>query len=199
MKRSVICKLSIAFAVCCGVICGIAIAPLVIAGVLAIAALICLLGCVVIYLVGLFVWLFSFGRASIFGYASSAANFGLGLFSYVTPVAAFSCQYMTPIAGYIAIGAGILGIIFASIGLAEAKKQAPQPQLPEEQSIIPDIYKVAEETEEEQEEPAEKKKKAKKKKTAKGVCAASLAVSIVFTVLAGIAIIVASALMPVLS
>ena len=193
-KKSALCKASIAFAVICAVICGIAIAPLLAAGVFAIVALICLLGCVVIYLVGLFVWLFTIGQSNIFGYASSLADFGLGLFNFVPPVAWFSFHYLTPIAGGVALGAGILGIVLASVAIARAGKRPPQEewQTPSEEVAFPEATleePVA--NPEPAADPNPKKKKAKKKKTERRACIASIVVSSLFSALAFIALIVA--------
>ena len=190
MKRSAICKLSIAAAVCCGVICGVAIIPLIVAGIFALFALLCLLCCVLIFIAGLFVWLFSVGQANIFGYANSLAGFGTGIFNFITPVAYFSFVHITPVAGGIALGMGILGIIFSSVGIAKAKKanaQLAQAELTAEASALP-----AEADETPEVDTGKKKKRAKKRKTDKGACAASLAVSIVFSVVAVIAMIVAA-------
>ena len=183
------CKLSIAFAVCCAVICGISIAPLVVAILLALFAFVCLVICLLIYIGCAFVWLFSIGKANIFGYASSLAHFGFGLFDIVSPLANFSFHYITPIAGGIAVAVGILGIIFSSVGMSRANNQMPQdanqgnyynaPQYPATMYGVPMVNPDAQ-------------KKGKKKKTDKGVCVATLTVSIVFSVIAVIAIIVAA-------
>ena len=202
MKKSVICKLSIALAICCAVICGVAIAPLAVSAVFAIVALLCLLVSALIYIVGLLVWLFSIGKVNILSYGSAPANFGFGLFNLITPVAKFSIDYITPIAGWIAFGVGILGIIFAAIGIAKAKKQvaqaSPQENLPEEEAIpkaeneLPAEAAMPEAAQEAPEEKAGKRKK-RKKKTEKGACGAALGVSIVFSVVALIAVLIASA------
>ena len=189
MKKSAICKLSLAFAICCAVICGIAIAPLVVSAVFAIVAFLCLLACVLIFIAGLFVWLFSFGQSSIFDYASTTADFGLGLFNFITPVAEFSFHYITPIAGWVAFGVGVLGIIFASVGLAKAKKQIPQVEW---QGELPDAPIVTDTAEAIPTEKPGKKQKKKKNKTEKGTCIAALVVSIVFAVVALIAVLVAA-------
>ena len=193
-KKSALCKASIAFAVICAVICGVAIAPLLAAGVFAIVALLCLLACVVVFIAGLFVWLFTIGQSNIFGYASSLADFGLGLFSFVPPVAWFSFHYLTPIAGGVALGAGILGIVLASVGMAKAGKRAPQveAQVPLEEVAFPEA--TLEEplpASEPVAQSAPKKKKAKKKKTERGACIASIVVCSVFSAMALIALIVA--------
>ena len=210
MKKSAITKLSIALAICCAIICGIAIAPLMVSLIFALVALICLVGSVLILFVGAFVWLFTVGQTNIFGYATGAANFGLGLFNFIVPIANFSFHYLTPIAGWVAVGFGVLGIIFASIGISKAKKAAQtaaQDELNEEPASFDGADELAEEsapfeeTDELSEEPSDaiidepvsdkKKKKKKKIKTEKGACVAALAVSIVFTVVALIAILVA--------
>ena len=188
MNRSTICKLSIACAVCCGVISGLSIAPLVVAAIFALVAFICLLGCTIIFIVGMFVWLFSVGQANIFGYASTLADFGLGLFNFITPVAKFSFTYITPIAGWIAVGMGVLGIILSSVGISIAKKQQPQTELqgnPLGASYSLSTYGAPGAS-------TDKKQHVKKKKTNKGACTASLVVCIVFSVVAIIAICLAA-------
>ena len=177
MNRSKICKFSIALAVCCALACGVAIAPLIASVAFAVVAFICLLCCVIILFVGIFVWLFTAGQTSIFPYASKLADFATGLFSFVSPVARFSFDYITPIAGGIALGLGALGLIVSSVGISRAKNSLPSDEIQDE-PVYP-------------EETDGKKKKVKKKKTEKGECIASLAVSIVFSVVALIAIIIA--------
>ena len=194
MRKSLICKLATACAICCGVAFGIAIAPLVVAALLAVVALICLLGCVVIFLAGLFVWLFTIGKSTIFPFARAAANFGLGLFSYVKPVAAFSCNYITPIAGWVAVGVGVLGIVLAAIGIAKASKQSAQ-AVQGEQPFAPEPMQTYDAAGMMQPAPVSAKK-AKKPKTEKGACIAALTVCIVFAVLSLIAVLVAAALVP---
>ena len=190
MKKSVICKLSIALAICCAVVCGVAIAPLAVSAVFALVALCCLLVSALIYIVGLLVWLFSLGQANILGYGATPANFGMGLFNLITPVAKFSIDYITPIAGWVAFGFGILGIIFASVGIARAKKHmalsSPHDNLPEE-TAMPEA-----ESEAPGEKAGKRKKRKKKKKTEKGACIAALVVSIVFSVVALIAVLIAA-------
>ena len=202
MTRSTLCKLSLAFAICCALICGISIAPLLVAVILALVALLCLLVCVLIYIVGGFVWLFTIGTANIFSYATSLSDFGLGLFNIVSPVAQFSFHYLTPIAGGIALLFGIIGIILSSVGKSRASLQAAEQETP---SYEQDPYQYLDaedeepaydtpyedETEEAVQEEQGKKRKKKKQKTEKGAYIASLAVSIVFSILAAIAILVA--------
>ena len=197
MNRSTICKLSIACAVCCGVIGGISIAPVVAAVIFALIAFICLLGCVVVFIAGLFVWLFSFGQANIFNYASILADWGLGLFNFITPVAKFSFTYITPIAGWIAVGIGVLGIILSSVGISKAKKQAPQAETAiQSDALYAPSYPVADD--EASDRNTGKKKKVKKKKTDKGACTASLIVCIVFSVVALLAVLIAALLITVI-
>ena len=184
MEKSAVCKLSIAFAVCCAVICGVSIAPLVLAAIVAIVALVCLLICVLVVIFGFFIWLFSVGQVNVFGFATSLADFGVGLFSFISPVANFSFNYVTPIAGWIALGFGVLGIIFSSAGISAANRQKPKKDVSENREISASLSTA-------QGEDGGKKKKAKKKKTAKGACVASLVVSIVFSVVAVISIVVA--------
>ena len=182
MDRSKICKASIAFAVCCAIICGVAIAPLIVSIILALVALICLLCCVLVFIIGGFVWLFTVGQVNIFDFGRSLADFGLGLFNFMSPVAQFSLNYITPIAGGIAIGLGILGIIFSSVGISRAKLQKQSSETDESGQLPPSTATT------DVEAADTDKKKIKKKKTEKGACVASLAVSIVFSVLAIIAI-----------
>lgn len=201
MNRSTISKLSIACAVCCAVICGIAIAPAIMAIILALFALLCLVGCVLILFAGMFVWLFTIGQTNIFGYATSIADFALGMFNFIAPVAKFSFTYITPIGGWIAVGIGVLGIILSSVGISKAKNQpakievqdnlidAPATRVTADGTFDTPIYVPRQET---PTEDTGKKKKTKKKKTDKGVCVASLTVSIVFTVIALISILVAA-------
>ena len=176
MKRSTLCKLSIACAVCCGIIGGASVAPIVVSVILAIVAFLCLLLCVLVYIFGGLIWLFTIGKVNVFSFASALSGFGLGLFNFIGPVANFSFHYITPIAGGIAIGIGVLGIILSSIGISRAKKQQPE-ELPAPV---------------ETDEQANGSKKKAKKKTEKGACIASLTVSIVFTVISIIAIAVAA-------
>ena len=189
MNKSTLCKLSIACAICCAVICGVSIAPLVAAGILAVVALLCYLACAVLFLVGFFVLLFSAFQASIWPLASSVGEFGTGLFGFVSPIANFSFNYITPIAGWVALGVGIVGIIVSSIGISKANKQIPQQEAPSEPIAAPAnptdtvAYGTANNG---------KKVKKKKQKTEKGVYIATLVVSIVFSVVAIIAVIVAA-------
>lgn len=194
MKRSTLSKLALAFAICCAVVCAIAIAPVVIAAIIAIFTFFCLLCCVVIIIAGLFVWLFTIGQVSIFSYGTAIAEFAIGLFDFITPIAKFSFTYITPIAGGIAIALGVFGIIFASIVIAKANKQITETgnqaesieePAPAEESVLPATASETSEAE------PKKKKKAKKQKTEKGSGVASLVISIVFTVVAAIAIVVA--------
>lgn len=189
MKRSAICKLSIACAVFCGIIGGISIAPVVVAAIFALVALICLFGCVIVFIAAIFVWLFSIGQANIFNYASMLADWGLGLFNFIGPVAKFSFTYITPISGWIAIGIGVLGIILSSVGISIAKKQSSQTEL-QSNSLGANTVTVSDDGT--QEADTAKKKKVKKKKSDKAACTASLVVCIVFSVVAVIAMLVAS-------
>ena len=180
VKRSTICKLSIACAVLCGIIGGISVAPIVVSIILAIVAFICLLLCVIVYIFGGIIWLFTIGKVNVFGFASSLSGFGIGLFNFIGPVANFSFNYITPIAGGIALCVGVLGIILSAVGISKAnKRQQQNNELP------------APSTASEDGQTADTAKKKHKKKTEKGVCVASLVVCIVFSVIAAIAIAVA--------
>ena len=189
MERSALTKLSIAFAVLCAVICVISIAPLAVAFVFAIIAFICLLLCVLILIIGGFVWLFTIGQVSIFDFGFMLSDFGLGLFNFVGPVADFSFHYLTPIAGGIALFLGILGIIISSVGISKAEKQNAEEKalksLSEVSALPQEINSTPEDT------SGKKKKRKRKKKTNKGLCIASLAVSVVFSAVAIIALIAA--------
>ena len=180
VNRNVITKFSIALAVICAVICVVSIAPLAVALVFALVTLLCLVCCLLIYIVGGIVWLLSVGQANIFRYATALADFGLGLFNFITPIAQFSFHYLTPIAGGVALFVGIVGIVVSSVGISKAKEDA---QL--------QLQSVPEEADLAQEEGDGKKKKAKKKKTNRGACVASLIVCSVFSAVAFAAIVVA--------
>lgn len=184
-KRSAVCKLSIALAVCCAVICGVAITPLIFSAAIALIALICLLCCVLVVIFGLFIWLFSAGQVNVFGFATSLADFGTGLFNFISPVAKFCFNYVTPIAGWIALGVGVLGIIFSSVGISAANKNQPKAEVVENREVPESLAPTNGEGE-------GGKKKAKKKRTEKGACVASLVVCIVFSVLATLSIAVAA-------
>lgn len=186
MKKSTICKISLALAICCAIICGISIAPLVASAAFAIMAFICLICCAVVAIAGVFAWLFSAGEINIFSYVGIIAEFGFGLFTFVSPIARFSVHYLTPIAGGVALALGVLGIILSSISISRAKKLSQT----ENSDGNPESFALPEERQETQTANGGKKK-AKKKKTEKGMSIASLVVSIVFSVVAVIAIIVA--------
>ena len=179
-SKSALTKLSIALAVLCAVICIVSIAPLVAAIIFVLVTLICLLGCLIILFVGAFVWLVTAGQTNIFGYATDIANFGMGLFNFITPIANFSFHYLTPIAGAIALFVGIVGIVISAVGISKAKKQTNQVETQD----IPSATDLVSETN-------NGKKKLKKKKTNKGACIASLVVCCVFSAVAIIALIVA--------
>lgn len=178
MKKSNLCKLSIACAVCCGVVCGVAVSPLVVVCVLALVALICMLMAALVIIAGFFVWIFSGTKVSIFGYAATIADFAGGLFSHIAPVANFSFRYLTPVAGWIAVALGVLGIVISSVAISKPKKNLPQ-----------------ETTETDQDDQVGTGKKKKKKRTEKGICKASLIACIVLSLVALIAVIVSYVMM----
>ncbi len=209
-------KLSLAFAIICTALCCIAIAPLIVLAVFAIVTLTCLMICLLIYFFGALIWLFSGGSTNIFSAGPVVYDFAISLFTYMGPVARFSCFYITPYSGFAAIVAGVLGIIISAVALARAKNEPKQEQpqaptelaSPSEGSVnayanpapppangqsdgIFDPYSVYNAEGRAVREKKEKKPRVKKTKTFKGVCIASLIACIVFIVVAVIAIIVA--------
>lgn len=189
MKRSAICKFSIACAVCCGIAGGVAVAPIVVGGVFIVVELLLVLACLVILLGGAFAWLFSAGAVNIFGYGTAIYDFGLGLYHFVIPVSKFTFTYLTPIAGYVALAVGVLGIILSSVEIDRAKKQIPKAELQNNVS-----YEPATPIEADSMAEAPDNNKKKHPKTDKRVCVATLVVCIVFALAAIFALIVAPAL-----
>ena len=194
MNKSTICKISSAIAVCCGVLCGIALAPLVLLCLFLLVALVCLLCCALIFMIGIFVWLFSAGQASIFPYGTALANFALGLFRFISPVADFSFTHMTPIVGWVALGAGLLGIIVSAVGISKTKKRLSgrevqdTPAMPAETNEKPTVFSTPIY---EMQPIHANRKKTKMKKTDRSVCVTSLVVCILCSVLAVVALIAA--------
>lgn len=189
MKLRVITKICMALAIACGVLFGISVAPLLVAGVLAVFTLICLLIAVLILFAGLFVWLFTAGKTSIFGIGANVASFGTNLFSYIQPVTDFSFTYFTPVVGWIAFGAGALGIVLSVVGLVTAGRSQQS-----ESAAVPAEADAVAPTEEPLQASSGKRKKTKrkKKKTDRGVCIGTLVACIVLAVLAVIAVAVAA-------
>lgn len=123
MKKNAISKLSIACAVICGIAGAVAITPGVVAIVFTLVAMVCAVVAILILFFGAIIWLLSVGQVNIFGFALSLFNFCGWIFAFLEPVTNFSCNYITPIAGGVAIGVGILGIILSSIGISKAKDE----------------------------------------------------------------------------
>ena len=123
MKKNAISKLSIACAVICGIAGAVAITPGVVAIIFALVAIVCALVGILVLIFGALIWLFSVGQVNIFGFALSLFDFCGRIFAFLEPVTNFSCNYITPIAGWVAMGVGFLGIILSSVGISKAKDE----------------------------------------------------------------------------
>lgn len=181
MKLRAITKVSIAFAIACGVLFGISVAPLIAAAAMAVFTLVCMLICLVILIAGCFVWLFTVGKTNIFGSGIKVANFGMGTFSYINSITEFSFTYFTPIVGWVAFGVGIVGIVLCIVALATANKALPQVEdtaPSEEVDGATDAARI--------------KRRKRKKRTDKGACVGALAACVILTALALIAVFVAA-------
>lgn len=210
-------KLALALSIICAIASCIAIAPLFILIIFAIVALTCLLICVCIYCVGAIIWLLSATTVNIFSIGTAIYDFAISLFTYIGPIAQFSCLYITPYSGYAAISVGVLGIIISAVALAKAKHESNQDPIEVQQTLSPtsndssinddslsrngkydgifDPYSVynskGKVVSKEKDNNKHKKGRVKKAKTTKSTCITSLIVCIVFTVLA-VAIIIFS-------
>ncbi len=128
MKMTKLTKLSLALAIICAVICCIAIAPLIVLAILAFVALVCLLICLLIYFFGAILWLFSGSKVNLFPAGSDVFDFAISLFTYTKPVARISFLYITPYAGFVAIAAGVSGVIISAVALSRARREPKQEQ-----------------------------------------------------------------------
>lgn len=188
MKLRLITKFCIALAIVCGILFGLSVVPLIAAVSMAVFTLVCLFICLVILIVGGFVWLFSGGQTVIFGSGTNIAEFGLNTFSYIPTITNFSFTYFTPIVGWIAFGVGVVGMILCIVALVTANKVSLQT----EESNLPEAISVQTADLSQTSARQNRKKFKKKKKTDKGACAGALIACIVFAVLGLIAVLVAA-------
>lgn len=181
-------KVALAFAILTVIAFVIAISPAILTIILALAALFITMFALVVIVLGGFVALLALPSGTGVWdsvWALTGGSFGLagGIFSIIPPMAEFCfTTHLSQICAAIGIGLGVVAFIFSIVAMSV---KAPQNEEGENEFVEPV---------EEQTDDTGKKKKAKKPKTDRSVSITCLVVSIIFTVLNGIAIFVTNAL-----
>lgn len=130
MKNKVFSKIALAFIILTIIAFSVEFAPGVLAAVLAVPALLIAIAVFIVYLcgglIGLVTWIADGG--ALLGYVGSfgvsCVKIIVAIFSFLPPIAEFSCAYLSPICAYIGIGFGVVALVFSILALTTAESKA---------------------------------------------------------------------------
>lgn len=187
MKNKVLIRFAIAFTVLTIAAFAVSITPVLFTVLLAFLALVASLFALIVLLFGGFIGLLAMASDNsiwegTLSFATTLFDWAGRLFSVVPPMARFCITSLSPISAGVAVGFGIVALIFSIMMVVATKSQKEAPAAVEE---------VREEVQEETGDPQKKSgkaKKPKKKKTERKTAVTCLILGIVFTSISALAI-----------